>query len=31
MGVKFGKLKKNKKILALEMDFWFRSARTSKV
>jgi hypothetical protein len=28
-GVKFGKLKR-KKVLALEMEFWRRSARTSR-
>jgi hypothetical protein len=31
MGVKYGKLKKKlKKILALEMDFWHKSARSSR-
>jgi hypothetical protein len=30
MAVKFNKLKKIEKILALEMDFWRRSARISR-
>jgi hypothetical protein len=30
MGVRSGKLKKNRKLLVLETDFWCRSARISR-